>query len=130
MKYWWNKWVSKPKCFKKWKQTQAILVLNFPVDDGILDRIRLYYRLVVPMASSNKSFCSKDSKGDHADDRGNQKVSENPMHIEFWGFKIAKIYMNYFLLQIHLTNVRKQGLSKETGFHNLTTTCSTRGGSL
>lgn len=81
-------------------------------------------------ASSNKSFCSKDSKGDHADDRGNQKGSQNPMHIEFWGFKIAKIYMNYFLLQIHLTNVRKQGLSKETGFHNLTTICSTRGGSL
>ena len=52
------------------------------------------------------------------------------MHIEFWGFKIAKIYMNYFLLQIHLTNVRKQGLSKETGFHNLITICSTRGGSL
>lgn len=90
-------------------------MLNFPVDDGILDRIRSYYVLL---------------KGDHVDDRSNQKVSQNPMHIEFWGFKIAKIYMNYFLLQIHLTNVRKQGLSKETGFHNLTTICSTRGGSL
>lgn len=91
-------------------------MLNFPVDDGILDRIRSYYRLVVPMASSNKSFCSKDSKGGHADDRGNQKVSENPMHIEFWGFKIAKIYMNYFLLQIHLTNVRNRVYLKRPVF--------------
>lgn len=72
-------------------------MLNFPVDDGILDRIRSYYRLVVPMASSNKSLCSKDSKGDHADDRGNQKVSENAMHIEFWGFQNSQDLYELFL---------------------------------
>ena len=38
-------------------------MLNFPVDYGILDRIRSYYRLVVPRHPQTKAFVQRIQKG-------------------------------------------------------------------